>query len=447
MYTQTEKKFPKVLVMTRNGWNNNCTGSTLSNFFSEWPKDRIANAFFRAEVVDNNICDLYYRATENELVKKLLRKGSVGRILDYSQVKKTEYGFDVKENEKDNSDTKKCYSFFSRHRWMLALWARDFLWATGGWKNKNYDEFLEGFKPDVIYMPCYDSVYMHRILWYTAKKTGARVVMFTGDDTYTMKQFSLSPLFWINRLINRHTMRKSLKITDTLFVISDLQKKEYDKIFKRDCVILRKGGDFNAEFSPKPQVGKPIKLVYTGNIHSGRWKTLAEMAAAIKEINKDEEKLMLDIYSLSPKSKEMMEALNIDGCSRLMPPATDEQIKKALIDADVLVFVEPFELREKLKWRLSFSTKIVDYLASSRAIFAVGPAELSSMDFLKRNDAAFCVCDNAEIKNQLLYIFNNQEVVGEYAGKAWSCGQKNNRIEDTRNILFTHLQGDKYDRS
>ncbi len=430
--------YPKVLIITRNGWNSNCTGNTLSNFFEGWPKEKIANAFFRAENIDNNVCTEYYKVTEYELVKKFFCKKNIGKhIKDY----KVEENVVSASEIDDTNITKSYYSFFSKHRWNAVIWLRDILWGFNGWKNKKYDDFLEDFSPDVIYMPCYDSVYMHRILRYTAKKTGARVVMFTGDDTYTLKQFSLSPLFWMNRFINRYTMRKSLKITETLFVISELQKTEYDKIFKRDCVILRKGGNFNLDFSPKDDYKLPIKLVYTGNIHLGRWKTLAKLVDAIKEINSDGKKLEIDIYSLSSKSNKMIQALNVDGCSKLMPPATDLEIKQALEDADILVFVEPFELKERLKWRLSFSTKIVDYLSSSRAILAIGPENLSSMDFLKRNDAAFCVNSCSELKSKLEYILNTSGIIDDYAKKAWKCGNKNNRIEDTKETLYKYLQG------
>lgn len=436
-------QYPKVLIITRNAWNNNnCTGNTLSNFFRNWPKDKLANIYCRAETINNPVCNMYYRITEQELIRNIKNRSfDVGEMFFRD-------GHETEEHhiEQDISSSKKMYGFFSRHRWTLALWARDLIWDLGKWKNEKLEKFLKDFSPDVIYMPCYDSVYMHKILWYVKKITKAKIVLFTGDDTYTLKQFNLSPLYWINRLIDRKTMRKSVKMAETLFVISDLQKQEYDKIFKRECVILRKGGDFNKEFAPKEIYGTPLRLVYTGNIHSGRWRTLAKMAEAIKKINADGQKIQLDIYTLSARNQKMIEMLEIDGASRLMPPATDAEIKQALLDADVLVFVEPFELKEKLKWRLSFSTKIVDYLASSRAILAVGPDGLSSMDYLKRFDAAICVNDIKSLHDKLLNLANNPQIVQEYAKKSWDCGKENNNMENTEMVLYNGLMRKKNDQ-
>ncbi len=433
------KNYPKVLILSRNAWNNNCTGNTLTNFFSGWPKDKIANAFFRAEQVNNSICNQYFRVTEMELVRNIFKKNRIGKHLTTEDIVKTEQKSNCTQAQEDIKKTSGYYSFFSRHRWTFVLWLRDILWGLNGWKNKNYNTFLDEINPDVIYMPCYDSVYMHRILWYTAKYTGARVVLFTGDDTYTLKQFSLSPLYWLNRLFYRGIMRKSVKKADTLFVISDLQKQEYDRIFKRDCVLLRKGGDFNQPFAPKEKINDPIKLVYTGNIHSGRWKTLAKLASDLSEINKQGTKIQMDIYSLSAKTDDMVKKLDIEGSSRLMPPVSNEEIDKALKDADILVAVEPFSLRERLIWRLSFSTKIVDYLTSSRAILAIGPKELASTHYLIKNDAALCATNENEITEVVSNIVAQPSLINEFAYKSWICGKTNNRIEDTREILRREL--------
>lgn len=432
--------FPKVLVITRNAWNNgNCTGNTLSNFFDGWPDDKIANAYFRSEPISNNVCKNYFKITEQDLLRSLRCRtyipGNHIMIADYN----TE---ESKEEIQDISNSKKIYSFFSHHRWTLAIWARDLLWFCTKWGNTKFVDFLQNYSPDVLYMPCYDSVYMHRILWFVKSITNARIVLFTGDDTYTLKQFSLSPLYWINRFINRFTMRKSVKLSDTLFVISDLQKKEYDKIFRIDCKILRKGGKFKSEIEPKNNVTTPIKMVYTGNIHAGRWKTLAVMVNALEKINKIDKLVDFDIYTLSHKTDEMIKALDKNGTSRLMPPASEKTIMEAIKNADVLVFVEPFTLRERLKWRLSFSTKIVDYLASSRAIVAIGPEGLSSMDYLKSNDAAYCITNRNEIEEKLEYLIKNPSLISQYAEKSWKCGSSNNRIEDTKKVLMSGLMGD-----
>ncbi len=433
--------YPKVLVLTRNAWNDNSsTGNTLSNFFRSWPSEKIASAFFRAEEINNSICQEYYRITEQELFRSLYSKAKVGTAIQgrHFNVSQTACSSD---NSRDEHASRRIYSFFSKYRLTVGLWCRELLWKVANWRTKEFDAFLEKVAPDVLYMPLYDSPYMHRVMLYVKQKTGARVCLFTGDDTYTFHKRSFSPLFWLNLLMVRRSSRKLVQIADTLFVISDKQKEEYDKIFKRDCILLRKGRDFSGVCTPKATIGTPIKLVYTGNIQAGRWKTLVHLAKSISEVNGKEQKFSLVIYSLTPKSPEMLKAFGrYSNAVQLMPPASAQEIEAALSDADILVYVDPFEINEKLKWRLSFSTKIVDYLASSRAILAIGPQDVAGMSYLQNNDAALCVNDVRQLPDVLTTIAKSPEMLKEYAHKAWNCGARNNRAEDVQATLLCGLQ-------
>ena len=226
-----------------------------------------------------------------------------------------------------------------------------------------------------------------------------------------------------------------MKITDLFYVISNPQKKEYEKIFKRECKLLFKGGKFEGNIDVKKEYNIPLKLVYAGNISSGRWKTLANIGQAISQINGKETKMVLDLYTLTPKTKKMLKALNIENAIKLIPPASNQEIKEALKNADILVHVDSFNLKDKLYWRLSFSTKIVDYLASARCIFAVGPKDVASMDYFIKNDAAIVSTNQEEIYSQLEKIVSSKDILEEYAIKAWKCGKKNHQIKEIQNRI------------
>ena len=113
-----------------------------------------------------------------------------------------------------------------------------------------------------------------------------------------------------------------------------------------------------------------------------------------------------------------------------MPPATDQEIKKALADADILVHVDPFSLKERCIWRLSFSTKIVDYLSSSRAILAIGPQDVASMQYLIDNDVALCVTDIQKIDRVLNNISKDRSCLNKYAEKAFFFGKEKHLLEN-----------------
>lgn len=108
-------------------------------------------------------------------------------------------------------------------------------------------------------------------------------------------------------------------------------------------------------------------------------------------------------------------------------------------DADVLLHVEPVDLRGKLQCRQSFSTKIVDYFHSARCIFAVGTPDVASIDYLIKNNAAVVATTEQEIFNRLVEIITKPEMIVDYAQKAWNCGKRNHQIDTTQQGLYEDL--------
>jgi len=64
-------------------------------------------------------------------------------------------------------------------------------------------------------------------------------------------------------------------------------------------------------------------------------------------------------------------------------------------DSDIALHLESFSLGNRLKTRLSFSTKITDCLSSGCAVMVVSWSEHAGFKYLQRHQAAICVdtCD------------------------------------------------------
>lgn len=423
----------RVLVITRNAWNNgNSTGNTASNFFSNWDKNSIANLFCRAELPNNQICDKYYRITENELIGSILKKKDVGHIASYNKLVKNECQNNIKTIAKE----KKLYDFFRNYRIYILVWAREILWSIGKWKNDKLYSFLKDFNPQIIYMPIHDCFYMHNILHYAKSVTNAKIILFTGDDMYSLKQFSLSGLYWINRFILRSKIRRSIKMADICYCMSDIQISEFKKEFDDKFKILRKGMSIKNLMPVYPKHAGAINFVYTGNICNGRWKVIAKIGKAIHELNNEKNKVKLYIYSANKLTSKMKKKLNIGDEVRFMGSVLPNRIPEIQQNADVVIHVESFELKYKLQTRLSFSTKLVDYFQNGKCIFAVGWSKANSIDYLIENDAAIIAVNEKEIKEKIKSIIDNPNIIDKYALKSWECGKLNHHKEDLQKLLY-----------
>jgi glycosyltransferase involved in cell wall biosynthesis len=209
-----------------------------------------------------------------------------------------------------------------------------------------------------------------------------------------------------------------------MFVIVEKEKEDTDKLFGTDSVILTKGIDFsNRPFASHP-LNNPIKFVYTGNLIIGRDKTMALIADAINELNGDDLKVELDIYSKDVPDDTIMARLNRES-SHHKGFIQRSDVDRVQREADVVVFAEALEGKSANIARLSFSTKITDYLANGKCILAVGKDYIAPIDYFIKNDSAIIATGAEQIKEKIKLIVDNPSIVAEYGQKAYDCAVRN----------------------
>lgn len=422
----------KLLILSNSEWDDsNSFGSSYSSIFGKMKDIEIANIYCREGIPNTETASSFFQITEKMMIKNLLNSSeSVGKVIKQS--------FNKYDSLSDSE--KRLYSFTKKKRWSLFIWIREFIWLIGRWKSKELIKFVKNYDPDIIFLPIYYSVYLNKIGVYLSELTQKPIVGYISDDCYTLRQFSFDPFFWLERIVKRVWVKKAIKKSEILYVISEIQKRDYDKIFQIESKLLFKGNNFqiSPKFKPK-KISFPIKLVYTGNIGDNRWRVLNSIGEAIHSINGVDSKLQLYIYSKSQISDNIINRLNKEQSVFFMGGVDANEISPILNNADILVHIEPMDLKGRLLVRQSFSTKIVDYLHAGRAIFAVGWKEAASIDYLVQNDAALVAFDEKSISEQLQKIVDNPEILSEYAQKAWECGKRNHRIEEIQTRLYDDL--------
>ncbi len=421
----------RLLVLSRSAWrNDNSTGRTLSDIMSALPDAEVYGISMRDQAMQNDICKQNFIISEKQMVKHLLGKGQVGK-------KEQVLSQDTQEvsNIYDNTKAK------SR----ILLWfLRELLWSIGGWKNENLKRYIEEVKPDIIFSPVFPGCYPQKLLLHIKKISGAKVAVFHMDDNYTLKRYSLSPLFWIYRFLMRKWVKKATKSADIVYVISELQKKEYEKCFGCVCKLLTKAADFMGEPELKKEYNSPLQLVYTGNIELNRWKSLAHIANVLEQINKNGIKAQLKIYTGNQITDKMNEALNRGESSCVMGSVSADKVAEIQKNADMLVHVEALDIKNKLTVRQSFSTKIVDYLAAARPILAFGPKDVASIDHFVKNDCAITADSEEELFSKLSAAIEDKNELNRLSEKAYECGKRFHNKQDIDSMLksdMLHLLG------
>lgn len=422
-----KKTLPKVLVVSTNAWRDNTGINTLIEFFKCWNPDRIAQIYTKSTLPQTTVCNKFFSISENAVMRSVINRDiTTGREVYNENVNS------IADNPSAEEEQKIYSSYKGKVRELLSL-CREIVWKFGKWKTAELDRFIDKFDADVLFIPIYPTIYMGRIQKYIISRTRKPVVSYLADDNYTYKSVHKDPI----SLIHRHILRKYVKYivehSAKLMVIAPKQKEEYDRIFGVDSVVMTKGIDF--EPFESYQVGKPIKMVYTGKLIIGRWKSLAAIADAFESINRDGIKIMLDIYTTDSLTDEQNKLLNRNGCS-VKGALTLEQVKAVQKEADILVFVESLEKKFRNTARLSFSTKITDYLRSGKCIFAIGDKDIAPIDYFRRYDSAVTATSYEQISEKVTELVNTPDLVLEYAKKAYDCGVEHHERERMDSVLI-----------
>lgn len=387
----------------------------------------MGHVYAREELPNTDRCLRFFKVSEADLIADLMGRAEyAGERIELAPGTPIDSVFTGKALE-NQAKEKRLYDFFRSHRYLLFVWFRELLWKIGRWKGPALDRFLDEFAPDVVFAYTTDSFYMYDLLHYIMRRTGAKTVLFHLDDLASLQQLSLSPLFWINRILLRIVLRRAVDVAAINYCITQEQQRVYSKIFGRPFALLQKAGNFDTAEVLEREKSSPLRIVYAGNIIYGRWKVLAEIAKALHSINKDRIKAILAIYSGNPVSSKVRRSWNYPESVLWMGRIQPKEVKQRLSEADILLHVESFELKQRLATKLSFSTKIVDLLEARRCIVAIGDSQTASIAYFKHNDAGVVVSDLSSLERTFKMLIDSPVLLREYGEKAWRCGVRNHQ--------------------
>lgn len=410
-----------ILIISYEAWCETSNGgNVLSNIFSAFSDAELAQIYCSGALPQNSICRKYFQISES-----MLLSGQKGRKLE-----EKDYSADgsAETEALENRINSRIPGVFKN----ASLLARELMWSVFNWKTNELESFIRDFKPDLIFAPCYYYYHVSKVALYAKDIAGCPMISYISDDNYSLRQLCFYPSFYINRLITRKWIRRHLTACSLIYTMTQMQKTEYEKIFRRPMKLLCKSASFD-RLNTSP--GEPVRFIYAGSLYLNRWKVLAALSDALALANERQIKAQLHIFSGTELSARMEKKLN-DGRNAVFHGLISyHELEEWYKKSDVAVFVESFDLKNRLVTRLSFSTKIIDCLSSGCAVLAIGPENQGGMAYLKDNDAAICVNDIHDLSLVIRKIINDPTLITEYSRKANQLGKKNHLKENIEKEL------------
>jgi hypothetical protein len=252
--------------------------------------------------------------------------------------------------------------------------------------------------------------------------------METTDD-YLGKKLTINPLFWIlnNRLNAEYKMIS--KRASMIIVISEEMKREYSKKFHSNYYVAMNSVKIeNKLINNKEERCDSLRILFSGNIELNRWKTILLLSKTIEKI--DFIKIELNIYTLSNINRYVKSKFAGMKKTRFRKAVDAEQLIDIRNNSDILLHVESFDFRSRYITKFSISTKISEYLASGKAILAIGPADVESIRYLKREKVAEVVThpNKKDIENAIKRLMSAEYRI-ELGQKGIVLAHKNHDIE------------------
>ena len=424
----------KILVLSYEVWNDKINGNNVTSNWFEGMEAEFANIYASPGEPYNNCCQKYYQITDSMMAKSIITSKKAGKKVDWIPNTQQE------QSAVAEAEPQKLYKFLKAISgdWLRLM--REVLWLWGKYDIESMKEFIDEFQPDIIFSERMATCKMLRLEKIVTQISEAPLIAFTGDDEYSVRQFKISPFYWINRFMVRRRLRDMVRKYEIYYTLSQEQLEDYKKRFGCNMKILQKCGVLSSGEYIERDVNSPIRIIYAGKLYMNRWKTLADIVEVLKEINKNEVKMILEIYTRDQLTQKQDRLLNDNVNSYVRGAVSQEELAEKYKEADIALHVESKQLSQRLMTRLSFSTKIIDCLFSGCAVLAYCWSEQSGWRYLKREDAAICVESKEELRHNLKKICENPQIVQMYAKKAYECCKRNHQKETVQENLLRDFE-------
>lgn len=393
-------------------------GKTLLSYFSDFQPEEMAQFYIHSEVpTDDSLCWNYYRFTDQDAIKSLTRLKKYGRIFHKEDIQTRR-----KLSRTDSGVTGAVYQM-GRKRTAGIFAARNTLWKLSKWDTKAFWNWVDDFAPDVIFFASGDYSFAYDIALAVADHTGKPLVVLCVDDFYLHNRNGATALGKLTHAAFMKKVRRTMDRASQILVISESMKQEYDRLFGKTCRVLHT----SAERKEIP-VREQRQLSYMGNLGLNRHLQLIRMGRALMELNLENGPRMIDVYS-GERNPEILKELTEENGIRFHGMVGQEEILDIMGRSMAVIHTEDFASETTNIVRFSVSTKIAESLMYGPCLVAFGPGEIASMDYLKRNGAAYTICDPQSLSAGLKEVLTDETLRKQIVEKARILANKNHSAD------------------
>lgn len=417
----------KILVFSHNPFSNILNnGKTLKNIFSMFNKDYLSQFYIDQEnKPDFTICDNYFTISDKEIIESFFqRKTDIGTIINKYQV------YDEK-NLKSRKTKLPLKTEFTKL-------IRNFFWEHSNWHSNKLQNWIRKNNPDILFFVGGSYTFSHKIALKISKYYKLPLVTyFTDDYIINYSNNSLLGKIYEKKLLKSYN--NTISNSKLLFVIGELMSRDYSTLFNRKFdYIMNCVQDIPKSLNEN---SNSINISYFGGLHLKRYESLMEFAETMKKLDL-KFKYTISVYTTSDLPIKILNQLKSKGVS-FFNIVEGEELQNAINNSNFLLHLESHDKKIKKLIKYSISTKIPEYLISSRMIICYGPSDVASMKLIEDNGIGL-VLDKYNINfskklNMLKECLSNIEEANKLANKGYLYAKENYTIDIVAKKFYSTL--------
>lgn len=403
----------KVLIIGHNVISStNNMGKTLHTYFADFSQEEIAEFYIQDRVPhEDAIGTNFYRRTDRDALREILPFGK----------KKAHVLRPVTAGAAGDGLTGVTESIrqYGRRRSAFVYIARNLVWDMTNWKSREFKQWIREFNPDLVFFMSGDYGFMYKIALFAADYLHKPLVVACVDDYYIYNRNGDSPVGKLQHAAFMKKVRKTMDRASCIFAISDSMAEAYAKLFNKPCLTLHTSAK-----SRDLAFGEGRKNVaYFGNLGFKRYEQIAAIGRAIKKAavpGTDH----LDVYSGEQNPVHLADLTQENGV-HFHGAIPAEEVLSEMAKCMAVVHTESFDQHNRELTRYSVSTKIAESLLYGPCLIAYGPDDVASIDYLKKNKAAYVITKPEDLESGLKQILSDEKLREEIVTRARALAAQN----------------------
>ncbi|MFR7956175.1 MAG: hypothetical protein ACLU4A_09790 [Collinsella aerofaciens] len=424
--------FPRVLIVGTVPYNKKSTSRAFESYFHGWDKDCLAQVFSNTRTPVKGHCKYLYQITDQRLVKRRFNKSvQVGKQFNYDELPDEWIDDDLEVN---SSTFSWLYRFGSRSTHWTHL-ARKIVWSKRLWCTPGFNDWIDSFKPDCVFLSFSNDYFILEIALYVAERFNIPIVSSIGDDCYFDTKRSVSPLYWIYKFTYRQLVDRVFAHGGSAIYIGNKIRDKYNSEFALNGKTVYLTSEATRHDFRPIDLECP-KIRYFGNIRLGRNESLCAVANVLSEINP---KYHIEVYSNETDPKF---------CSPLIKnphvifngSIPYSSVLEKTVSSDILLVVEGFKKSDVDITRYSLSTKVADALTSGSAVVGFGSQECGAIEYMQDCKCCCVGTSEAELKRNLEKLFGDIELQKKNFELAKAIVEQNHTLANSTAVFRSVIQ-------